>query len=69
MSARSSEPSPEIPFAPGDLVEITQGSSKGVRGRVIGPARSMYLGVSDVAIMLETGREAWMRPDFVRVIP
>jgi hypothetical protein len=69
MSAQSSSAaSPEIPFAPGDAVEVTQGAAKGLRGRVIGPARSMYLGVADVVVMLETGREAWMRPDYLAVL-
>ena len=56
----------EIPFSKDEAVEVTQGASKGIRGRVIGPARSMYLGVADVAIRTETGREAWIRPDFLR---
>jgi transcription antitermination factor NusG len=56
----------EIPFAPGDVVEITDGMSKGLRGTVLGPARSMYLGVADVALRMEFGREAWIRPDWLR---
>jgi hypothetical protein len=55
-----------IPFAPGDVVEITDGMSKGLRGTVLGPARSMYLGVADVALRMEFGREAWIRPDWLR---
>jgi transcription antitermination factor NusG len=66
VSAAQRNAAPEIPFAPGDAVEVIQGASKGLRGRVIGPARSMYLGVADVAIRTETGREAWIRPDYLR---
>jgi transcription elongation factor len=68
VSAAQHNAGAEIPFAPGDAVEVTQGAAKGLRGRVIGPARSMYLGVADVVVMLETGREAWMRPDYLAVL-
>jgi transcription elongation factor len=66
--AMSAVRSGEIPFAPGDVVEITDGMSKGLRGTVLGPARSMYLGVADVALRMEFGREAWIRPDWLRVL-
>lgn len=59
----------EISFPVGAVVEITSGMAKGQRAVVLGEARSMYLGVPDVAVRLEFGREAWIRPDYLKEIP
>jgi hypothetical protein len=53
-------------FPPGCVVELTEGMSKGLRGVVLGEARSMYLGVPDVAVELETGFVRPIRPDYLR---
>lgn len=56
-------------FAPGDPVEIVRGDAKGQRGRVEGFApTSMIPGVRDLKVKLETGREQWVRPDFLRLL-
>lgn len=55
-----------IPFARDAVVEITQGMSRGQRGVVVGPARSMYLGTPDVELRMEDGGVRWLRPDFLR---
>jgi hypothetical protein len=59
----------EIPFAVDSVVEITSGMSKGQRGVVLGPARSMYRGVPDVRVRKENGDESWIRPDYLRSLP
>ena len=55
-------------FPPGCVVQLTSGMSKGLRGIVLGEARSMYLGVPDVAVELETGMVRPIRPDYLRRI-
>lgn len=56
-------------FAPGDPVEIVRGDAKGQRGRVEGFApTSMIPGVRDLVVKLETGREQWIRHDYLRLL-
>jgi hypothetical protein len=55
-------------FARDAVVEITAGMSKGLRGVVLGPARSMYLGVPDVEVRMEDSSVRWIRPDYLRRI-
>lgn len=66
MSAQSSVDVAPLPA--GAVVEITAGMSKGLRGVVLGPARSMYLGVADVEVRMEDGTVRWLRPDYLKVI-
>lgn len=56
-------------FAPGDPVEIVEGDAKGLRGRVEGFApTSMIPGERDLKVKLETGRERWIRHDYLRLL-